>query len=328
MNEGHTVAIITGTLPFQKYFCVEMSRRQNIVAILHPGSRAKSTLSRVDRLKRKIRQRGFLRLVSDQFAAHPYIAASRKHGYLSHLLHHFGRWNDSKLFGWSRAVASAEANQIYFRDASEQFNQTVSKLSRTMEDINSDETIATLSELNPDVVICLGGPLYRQPLLDCCKLILGYHTGISPLYNGTGTIYWCFANGHIHLSGATLMVMSPVIDGGDVLAHYLPPIDATDDPERLFAKCVLGSISIYDNFLNHYWSTGSFARVPQPRPLSYYRGHQWNVTQNLAIEKLIDSGRVGEFKRDEAVYEYWGAASDEDARLQLKARVTDLMFQN
>ena len=62
--------------------------------------------------------------------------------------------------------------------------------------------------------------------------MLNFHSGVSPLYNGSATILFAFANGHVHLCGGTLMTMSPVVDGGDVLAHFLPAIEAETHPRR------------------------------------------------------------------------------------------------
>lgn len=326
MDGKNTVAIITGTLPFQKYFCVEMAQRQNVVAIIHPGHGARPTTSKFNRLRNKIKDRGVLRLIPDQIAARPYIAASRKHGAIPHFLHHLGRTGNSKYLGWSRAKATQRADDEFFRSAPEQFAKSLSEIATTVDDINSDEAVAILRDIDADVVICLGGPLYRPPLINACRLILNYHTGISPIYNGTGTIYWCFANGHINLSGATLMVMSDTIDGGDILGHYLPSIEAIDDPARLFAKCVVGGVSMYDKFLNQYWSHKTFTSVIQPDPLFYYRGFHWNVTQNLSIQKIIDSHLVKRFQRNEVSYEYWAEKNNLEAAIRLRQQISEFMF--
>lgn len=326
MESKNTVAIITGTHPYQKYFCVEMARRQNVVAILHPGAGTQPTSSKFERLKVKLKERSVVRLISDQIRAQPYVAASRKYGALVYFLHHLGRNGTSKHLGWNKKIATQVADQEYFSNASANFHESIADLALTVDDINSQHAVSTLTEINPDVVICLGGPLYRRPLINACRLMINYHTGISPIYNGTGTIYWCFANGHVNLSGATLMVMGDKIDGGNILGHYLPSIDANDDPARLFAKCVVGGVSMYDNFLNWYWSNRTYTSVTQPDPLFYYRGYQWNVTQNLAIERIIKNELVRKFKRDENCYEYWAEFNDQAAEMKVRDQITRLLF--
>ena len=122
------------------------------------------------------------------------------------------------------------------------------------------------------------------------------------------------------------MVMGEKIDAGHVLGHYLPAIESKDDPARLFAKCVIGGVSMYDDFLNWYWSKGSFSSVVQSDPLFYYRGFNWNVTQNLSIERIIKSGLTKKCIRDEMHINYWAENNDYDASVKLRGQVTELLI--
>jgi hypothetical protein len=57
------------------------------------------------------------------------------------------------------------------------------------------------------------------------------------------------------------MVMNSVVDGGDILAHYITAIRPTDDPIALFHRTVLGSVVAYNRFLSHLESNGFFSEI-------------------------------------------------------------------
>src|SRR5262249_3036592 len=116
-------------------------------------------------------------------------------------------------------------------------------------DVNAEATIELVRDAAADVVLCLGGPIYRAPLINACGTMINFHSGVSPLYNGASAIMFAFPNGHFRLCGGTLVTMSPIVDGGDILAHYLPAIEAGDTPATLFMKTVRGAAETADRFL-------------------------------------------------------------------------------
>ena len=137
-----------------------------------------------------------------------------------------------------RGAARGPALDAVFNGAAGEYDERAAAVAIAVDDVNSAATIEHLRSLQPDVVVCLGGPIYREALIEAVPLMVNFHSGISPLYNGTSTIAFAFANGHPHLCGGTLMLMSTAVDGGDILAHYLPSIEPDDDPASLFAKTV------------------------------------------------------------------------------------------
>ncbi len=168
--------------------------------------------------------------------------------------------------------------------------------------VNSKEGIALLKDMQPDVVVCFGGPVYRQAFIEACPMVLNYHSGVSPLYNGTASARFAFANGHPHLCGGTLMKMSAVVDGGDLLGHFLPAIDERDTPATLFMKTAHGAATMYHGCLAHLEREGSnWAGLPQGRPLFYFRSADWTVHHGQRVRAHLRAGRAGKFQRPERV---------------------------
>jgi methionyl-tRNA formyltransferase len=278
--------------------CAQIAAKYQVVGILHPLDSAQASLGRIRSLGGNL----------------------RKHGAAATLLNKLSTARLVRL-GWKRAENVRRAERRFFADAQAAYDSKARHLARDIADINSPESVRLLSELRADVVICLGGPVYRSPLIEASKLVLNYHTGVSPIYNGASTVFWTFANKHIHLSGGTLMVMNKIVDGGDILAHYLCPIEPDDDPGTLLMKAVMGGTRTYDNFLQHLSRGGHYVQVPQTGSFFNYRSAEWMVCHDVATQRNIDRGLCRQFTRAEELIEYWRLGSVLAGRQALRENI-------
>jgi folate-dependent phosphoribosylglycinamide formyltransferase PurN len=91
--------------------------------------------------------------------------------------------------------------------------------------INSQESIALLQQLNPDVVIVNGTRIIAKKVLDSvtCKFI-NTHAGITPMYRGVHGTYWALVNNDAANSGVTVHYVDQGIDTGNIIAqaHVAP----------------------------------------------------------------------------------------------------------
>ena len=56
---------------------------------------------------------------------------------------------------------------------------------------NSDETMAILTEINPDVVVINGTRIISDRIINCIPAkFINMHAGITPLYRGVHGAYW------------------------------------------------------------------------------------------------------------------------------------------
>jgi Formyl transferase len=293
------VVVITGKGLMHKYLCAQLAAKHEVVAILHPTEPRQLVTSKLRSIRRDYKSYGALALILRKLSA---VTSPR--------------------LGWTRQHSVYRAERRFFLEAATVYRARLGHLARDVEDINGPTAVRLLSGLKADVVICLGGPVYRAPLIKATPLMLNYHTGISPIYNGAGTIFWTFANRHLHLAGGTLMIMNEVVDGGDILAHYLCPIAADDDPGDLFMKAVIGGTRLYDRFLQHLNSGGPYVSVQQPQPFFNYKGLDWTVFQSLSVQHNINRGLSRKFARPEEIVEYWRLANRQSARQLLKENMS------
>ena len=139
-------------------------------------------------------------------------------------------------------------------------------------------------------------------------------------------MFWTYANRQPHLTGGTLMKMSPSVDGGDMLAHYLPAVEADDTPGSLFMKSIAGGVAMYNQVLDHLESGGNITSVPQGRSFLHYYSYQWTVQQTLLIERFVRNRICKELVRPEIIAEYWNLEDDDSARVAVKETLSGLVF--
>jgi methionyl-tRNA formyltransferase len=218
-----------------------------------------------------------------------------------------------------------EAESRFFPDVAAAYDEVVAPVAVRAKDVNAETTLRLVREAAADVVLCLGGPVYRAPLINACERMINFHSGVSPFYNGASAIMFAFSNGHLHLCGGTLMTMSRTVDGGYILAHYLPAIEAEDTPVTLFMKTVRGAAETADRFLAHVERTGTFARCPQPSPLFYYTSGDWTIHDASKLRRHVERGSAAAAARPAELVEYYASAGDKEARARVRETVDRLM---
>lgn len=257
------IAAIATDNPANRHLLLRLAGEHDLVGIFHPGLASRGPRGKIASLRK------WRRLYGGWHVALHKLAEGRR------------------SVGWNGPLRLAQAQADRFARDAGRFEATLAAKAETVPDVNAPAFVERLQALDPDVVICSGGPVYRAPLIRACRLILNYHTGISPLYNGAETNWWAFANGHPHLCGGTLMVMSEAVDGGDILAHHFTGAEPQDDPADLFCKAIVGGAELYSAFLGTLAAGRPYSAVPQPRPFFYMRGWDWTIADALRVDRRL-----------------------------------------
>lgn len=91
----------------------------------------------------------------------------------------------------------------------------------------------------PDVVVVYGTAVIRPAVIAAAKgRIVNMHTGLSPFYRGSDTIFWALHEGDPRGVGVTVHLLTEGIDAGPILHRGRPPLEPSDDEDSLFGKCV------------------------------------------------------------------------------------------
>ena len=297
------VVVVTGELPRHKHLCVELSKTHNVVGIIHPDVTAKGKWNS-------------LPLLINRFGAYGIIHA---------ILHVLSRL-PTRLSGWESGAEGRRVESAFFSASVRDYENLDHGVIRRGVNVSSGAALELVVDFAPDVVVCLGGPVYPISFIQSAPLMLNYHNGLSPLYNGASSMQFAFANGHPHLCGGTLMKISSMVDGGDILGHYLPEIDGTDTPATLSMKSVRAAVLMYDHILRHFEQKGTmFFSVPQTRPVFYYRGIDWTIYHAQMVRWHLRRQWAAKFVRPERVIEYWNKCDPETAKLLCEATISHLL---
>ena len=295
------VVVVTGCQPHHKNLCVRLARSHEVVGIIHPAEPSRTPSSTLRKFCREVHEYG------------PGLFALRLLG---------------KLYGSERGPREPKMRTL--RDFTEQEREYLALPKALLHgpcNVRSAETHDLLKSLRPDVTICLGGPIYPKAFIEASPLTLNFHSGISPLYNGNRSIQFAFANGHPHLCGGSLMIMSAGVDSGGLLSHYLPAIEAGDDAVSIFLKTVRGAVPTFERFLN-----GSARRgipplsIAQPRPLFYTKGAEFTWFQKLKSDFNHRKGIPAAYRRVEEFVDYWDTADQAEALARYRTTLNGLLW--
>ena len=295
------VVLLTGQAPHHKYLCAELSKARQLAGIIHPLARSKNAGARL-------------------------LRRWRTHG-LGYTALHFATRLPGAFCGWNSFAEEQRLEAALFSDSVRAYGALDPGMIHRGIDVRSPAALELMRDLKANVAVCLGGALYPKELIEAVPLMLNYHSGLSPLYNGCSSYDFAFANGHPHLCGGTLMRMNTVVDGGDILAHYLPDIDAADTPAALFMKTVRGAALLYDRFLGHLERNGvSFSAIAQPRPLFYYQGIDWTLFHTLRVRRHLEKKLAAKFSRPARTVEYWREPDGTAARRLFETTLAQLLW--
>ena len=99
-----------------------------------------------------------------------------------------------------------------------------------LESVNSDECIALLQKINPDVVVVNGTRIISKKVLECIDgVFINMHAGITPKYRGSNGAYWAFYNRDDENAGVTVHLVDPGIDTGGILYQSVISITERDN---------------------------------------------------------------------------------------------------
>jgi len=112
--------------------------------------------------------------------------------------------------------------------------------------VNSPDAIDWLRSAPPHVLFVYGTSVLRRRVLSTPReLALNLHTGLSPAYRGSGTVFWPLYNGEPWMVGSTVHTCTAELDGGRIYQRTRVWLDPNDDPYTAFAKCVRDGAAIY-----------------------------------------------------------------------------------
>jgi methionyl-tRNA formyltransferase len=181
-------------------------------------------------------------------------------------------------------------------------NQSVSmprpELLRIVPSHNGKECEALLKEVRPDIIAVYGTAVIKPHIIKLAGVrALNMHTGISPRYRGSDTVFWPLYNEEPEWIGVTVHVLDEGIDSGPIIYTGRPEIDDEDDEDRLFAKCTIVGAGLYAEAIRRV-----MAGVAQLIPQELTTGRQYKLVDRTVfaerrVKQLLNGGLLARFAR-------------------------------
>ena len=164
-------------------------------------------------------------------------------------------------------------------------------LVRVVPSHNGDQALALLEKLQPEVIAVFGTLIIRPPVIrKARRAILNMHTGISPRYRGTDTVFWPLHNEEPEWVGVTIHQLDEGIDSGPILHVGRPAIEPNDDDASLFAKCIAVGAPLYVQAIRDALAGrlhGESQRLEEGRN---YLGVERTIGAELRVRRLLRRG--------------------------------------
>jgi hypothetical protein len=161
---------------------------------------------------------------------------------------------------------------------------------------NGKRCLDLLAAVQPDVIAVYGTVVIKAKVMAAArKGILNMHTGISPRYRGSDTIFWPLYHEEPEWVGVTIHRLEAGIDSGPVLATAKPEITADDDEDTLFAKCVKLGCQHYVEAIRAL-AIGTARETPQDLTQGReYRFVDRTVAADKKVERLLRGGLLARY---------------------------------
>ena len=272
------VALVTNKLPHHKFWAYMLWKKFDVKLILHPRNN-----NFIERIKSKrLLRKGYRKFMAK---------------ILSFV---FNSLNPSSL---QNSLNRAE--NFFFTDYIDKYDEIPEKIKKDVSTVNCQSSVELINDNKIDVICFLGGEIAKKDFIDSPrKISLNYHSGFSPFYNGSKTIFHSVSDSKPNYSGGTLMAINEKIDGGNILAHYLPSINEKDTATSLFMKGIVGSVKLYYVILISIIKNKQILGLPQGKPLKYVTNLDWNILKDIQLYKFESSRSIINFTRKEKIIFY------------------------
>lgn len=138
-------------------------------------------------------------------------------------------------------------------------------------DLNGADAIERIRELDPDVLLLIGCPIIREPVLSLPKVgTLNCHTALLPEFRGTGAEHWILLTGRHDRAGVTVHWATHDLDAGGIAAQRSVSVLRDDDPFRLRCRSLSAAPGAFAEVLNRL-ARGDRPDTPQPAGGRVYR---------------------------------------------------------
>ncbi len=275
------IALVTNKELHHKFWVYSLFKKNNVKLIIHP----KGKNNFLNKVRFKIIKYGFIYSIIKIFSLIFNLFYSQKNRY------------EKKHFSKYRLL----------------YDKIPKNIIHNVKTINSISSVNLIKNNKIDIICFLGGEIAKSTFINSAKVCtLNYHSGLSPFFNGNNALINTYRKENLNFIGGTLMIMNSKIDLGNILSHYLTPINKNDKIYDLFMNTIKGSVHLYQNFLDKVKFSKAIPKgIKQLHKFNYYKNIDWTIVDDIKLNYYQKYGNQSNFYRKEKSIYYYNRKEDD-----------------
>jgi methionyl-tRNA formyltransferase len=156
---------------------------------------------------------------------------------------------------------------------------------------NEATAVDSVRAIRPDVSVVCGTMYLGGSVLAHAGLTINVHGGCLPDYRGNHAVFFAYCRRDYEKIAATLHLVTPKLDGGEIVEVVYPDLRPGDDDERLYCRSVHAAIDRLRDILLELEAGATVRCYPQPYEGIMFRHRDRTPIRELALWARRRTGR-------------------------------------
>ena len=156
---------------------------------------------------------------------------------------------------------------------------------------NEPAAVDWIRAIRPDVSVVCGTMYLCCSVLAHTGLTINVHGGCLPDYRGNHAVFFAYCRRDYEKIAATLHLVTPELDGGEIVEVVYPDVRPGDDDERLYCRSVHAAIDRLRDILVELEAGATLRCYRQPYEGAMYRHRDRTPFRELALWARRRTGR-------------------------------------
>lgn len=169
-------------------------------------------------------------------------------------------------------------------------------LETNAEQLNSVESKNFIDSIKPDVAIIFGTELIKEPVFSTLpRHTINLHSGLSPRYRGSATLFWPFYFMEPNFAGSTFHYIVSEPDAGNIIHQCVPDLELSDGIHDVACKSVLKSVDESIRLFRIFEKEGKWTTFKQKGTGKNFLDSDFKPEHLRIIYDLFDNNMVKQY---------------------------------
>ena len=211
-------------------------------------------------------------------------------------LHNLTTVDQDNFFRLKHLEAREQAEEDFFKLFIDSQEDKSRPISLPKGQINDEKYTQQIINSNPDLLICYGSSIIKEPLITFFKnRYLNVHLGLSPYYRGSGTNYWPLVNEEPEYVGATFMHIDAGVDTGEIIHQIRPRYSWNDTPSQIGTRFIAEMAREYLKIIINYNSLPTMPSLKSKAKDKLYKMKDYSEESVKILYENFNNGLIKKY---------------------------------